>query len=77
MTHESAEDPTEELRTKVRAELFRLMRSNGDKVTDEAETFVYEFTGESGTVEVYFKINSGFFDWCIRTSKALIDRRFQ
>jgi hypothetical protein len=77
MTYKSAEGATEELRSKVKAVLFRLLRSNGTEITDETEEFAYEFTGEIGSVEIFFRIDAGFFDWAIRTSKALLDRRFQ
>lgn len=74
---EPAEGFTDERRARVREVLFRLLRENGTAVTDSTETFVYEFTGEYGSIEVYFKIGPGFFDWSIRTSKALLERRYQ
>jgi hypothetical protein len=68
---------TEEQRSKVRAVLLRLLREHGTSLTDSVETLVYEFGGEYGSIEVYFRIDAGFFDWCIRTSKALLNRRYQ
>jgi hypothetical protein len=77
VSDEAAEQITDELRAKVRGVLFRLLRESGTEAKDSTEGFIYNFSGEVGTLEVYFKIDAGFFNWAIRTSRALMKRRFQ